>query len=116
TVELVCHPDERAEDGGAVIAGQVHDAGLDDETAEFDQVPRTFPAFDLPCLHIMPRPLRLLPIARCPVAPEHHHRRGQTLMQIAAICPERTPLRVSPMAPSLRHRRFRPARSARPPV
>jgi hypothetical protein len=44
----------------------------------------------------MPRPLRPLPIARCPVAPEHHHRCGQALMQIAAICPDRTPLRISP--------------------
>ena len=35
-LELVGDPEQRAEDGGAIIAGQVHDASLDDETAEFD--------------------------------------------------------------------------------
>ncbi|GGB12783.1 hypothetical protein GCM10011491_45730 [Brucella endophytica] len=36
--EFFCHPEERAEDGGTVVAGQFHDTGLDDETAEFDQM------------------------------------------------------------------------------
>src|SRR5207247_4658707 len=47
--ELVCHPEQRAEDDGAIIASQVHDRSLDDEAAEFDQVPRTLAALDLPC-------------------------------------------------------------------
>ena len=36
--ELVCHPEQRAEDDGAIIAGQVHKSGLHDEAAEFDQM------------------------------------------------------------------------------
>jgi hypothetical protein len=31
--ELVCHPEQRAEDDGAIIAGQVHDTSLDNEAA-----------------------------------------------------------------------------------
>jgi hypothetical protein len=54
--ELVGHPEQRAEDDGAIIAGQVHHTSLDDETTKFDQVPRSLAALDLPCAHIMPRP------------------------------------------------------------
>lgn len=75
-VELVGDPNQRAEDHDAVIAGQVHDAGFDDESAEFDQMPRSLAAFDLPCAHIMPRPLHLMPVVRCPVAFERRQCRG----------------------------------------
>ena len=47
-LELIGHPKQRAKDGGAIIAGQLHDASLDDEAAEFDQVPRALAALDLP--------------------------------------------------------------------
>ena len=46
-IELFGDPDHRAEDGGAVVAGQVHDAGFDDEITEFDQVFRSLAALDL---------------------------------------------------------------------
>jgi hypothetical protein len=52
----VGHPEQRAVDDGGIIAGQVHDSGLDDETAEFDQTPRLLAALDLPDAHVMPRP------------------------------------------------------------
>lgn len=45
--ELVCHPEQRAEDDGAIIAGQVHDTSLDDEASQFDQVPRSLAALDV---------------------------------------------------------------------
>src|SRR5579872_5218560 len=69
-VELVSHPKQRTVDQGAVIAGQVHDPGLDDEAAEFDQMPCALAPFDLPSAHVMPRQRRLMPVARCPVAVE----------------------------------------------
>ncbi len=54
-LELVCHPKQRAVDHGAVVAGEVHNPGLDDEAAEFDQMPRALAALDLPIPHVMPR-------------------------------------------------------------
>lgn len=39
-LELVGHPEHRAVDHGAVIAGQVHDARLDDEAAVCGRPPR----------------------------------------------------------------------------
>jgi len=101
-VELFGHPDHRAVDHGAVVAGQVHDARLDDEAAEFDQMPRSLAALDLPCPHVMPRPLCLMPVARRPVALERRQCRGQMPEQIAATGPERTQRRASPMPLSLR--------------
>jgi len=53
---------------------------LDDEAAEFDQMPGAFATFDLPCPHIMPRPRRLMPVARCPIAFERRRCRGQAMM------------------------------------
>ena len=100
--ELVCHPEQRAEDDGAIIAGQVHDASLDDEAAEFDQVPRALAALDLPCAHIMPRPCCLLTVARRPVAPERRQCGAQLPVQFAAPGSERTRLRAWPMPPSFR--------------
>ena len=52
-LELVSHPKQRAVDRGAIIAGQVHDAGFDDEAAKLDEVPRALAAFDLPRAHVM---------------------------------------------------------------
>ena len=76
-LELIGHPEQRAVDHGAIIAGQVHDPGLDDEAAEFDQMPRALAAFDLPGAHVMTRPRCLMPVARRPVAPKRRLRRGQ---------------------------------------
>src|SRR6516162_8513456 len=61
--ELVSAPEQRAEDRGAVVAGEVHDTCFDDETAQFDEVPRALAALDLPRAHVMPRPSGLMPIA-----------------------------------------------------
>src|SRR5579863_2529191 len=79
--ELVGHPEQRAVDHGAIFAGQVHDPGLDDEAAEFDQMPCALPALDLPGAHVMPRPRRLMPVARCPVAAERRQCCGQATTQ-----------------------------------
>jgi hypothetical protein len=43
-LQLVSHPEQRAEDRGAIVAGQVHDTGFDDEAAQFDEVPRALAA------------------------------------------------------------------------
>ena len=69
-LELVGAPEQRAEDDGAIIAGQVNDPGFDDEPTEFDEVPRALAALDLPCPHVMPVPCCLIPVECCPVAPE----------------------------------------------
>jgi hypothetical protein len=53
--ELVGHPEQRTVDHGAIIAGQVYDPGLNDEAAEFDQMPRPLATLDLPGAHVMPR-------------------------------------------------------------
>lgn len=47
-LELGGDPKQRAENGGAIISGQIDDAGLDDETAEFNQMSGAFAAVDLP--------------------------------------------------------------------
>ena len=72
-------PEQRAEDDGATIAGQVHNARLHDEAAEFDEMARSLTALGLPRPHVMPRPLCLMPIAGCPVAVERRQRRGQVV-------------------------------------
>ena len=59
-LELVGHPEQCAVDDGAVVAGQIHDPSLDDEAAEFDQMPRALAALDLLGAHVMPRPRRLM--------------------------------------------------------
>lgn len=82
-LELFGHPQERAVDGGAVVVGEIDDAGFDDETAEFDQMPRALAAFDLPCAHIMPRSCGLMAVARRPIAIECCSCRGQTPFEVA---------------------------------
>ena len=89
-LELVGHPEQRAEDDGAIIAGQVHDASFHDEAAEFDEVPRPLAALDLPCAHVMSRPCGLIPVARCQVAPERRQCGAQLPVQFAAPGSERT--------------------------
>lgn len=86
--KLFGHPEERTKDGGAVVAGHVHDACLDDGATEFDEVVSELAAFDLPRPHVI---LRLMSVARRPASPERHHDRGrgQTTMQIALLVPER---------------------------
>jgi hypothetical protein len=66
-LELVGHPEQRAENGGAVVAGQVHDTGFDDEATEFDEVPRALTTFDLPRAHVMSRPCGLATAERMSV-------------------------------------------------
>src|SRR5579871_1793125 len=88
TLELFGHPKQRAEDDGAIIAGQFDDPGFDDETAEFDEMPRALAALDLPRAHIISCPCGLMPVACRPAAPQRRQGRGQLLEQFAAIGPE----------------------------
>ncbi len=74
--EPVGDPEQRAENGGAVVAGQFDKSGLDDETAEFDQMPRPLAALDLPRAHVMPCPCRLMAVVRRPIVAERRERRG----------------------------------------
>ena len=76
--ELVGHLEQRAVDRGAIIAGQVPDPSLDDEAAEFDQMPRPLATFDLPGAHVMTCLRRLMPVAGRLVAPQRRQRRAQT--------------------------------------
>jgi len=115
-LELVRHPEQRAVDDGAIIASEFDNACLDDEAAEFNQVPCALAALDLPGAHVMTRLRCLMPVARRPVAVERRQRRGQVPMQFAVSGFERTRPRASPMPPFFRRPWFRPARSARPPV
>ena len=79
TLEFVGHPEQRAEDRGAVVTGQIYDPSFDEETAQFDEVPRALAALDLPSAHVTPRPCRLMPVARGSVAPQRRQRRAQLL-------------------------------------
>ena len=89
-LEFAGHPQQRAENHGAIIAGQVHDPGLDDEAAEFDQMSRALAALDLPGPHVMPRQRRLMPVVRRSIVVERRQRRGHVPMQIAAPGFEKT--------------------------
>jgi hypothetical protein len=77
--EPVGHPKQRAEDRGAVVAGQVHDTGFNNEAAEFDEMPGALAALDLPRAHVMSHPCGLMPVARRSVAQERHPCCGQLL-------------------------------------
>ncbi len=88
--ELVSHPEQRAEDRGAVVAGQVHDAGFHDEAAEFDELPRALASLDLPRAHVMSRPCGLMTVARRSVAAECRPCCGQLSVHFAAPGFERT--------------------------
>ena len=114
--EPVGHPKQRAEDRGAIVAGQVYDTGFNYEAAEFDEMTRPLAAFDLPCAHVMSRPFGLMSVVCRPVAQERRQRRGQLLEQFAAIGSERTRPRAWTMPPSFRSPSSRLARSARPPI
>jgi hypothetical protein len=77
TAELVSNPNHRPVDHGPIIAGQVHDTCLDDESAQLDQMPRAPAARDLPASHVMPGASRLMAVARYAVAFERRQRGGQ---------------------------------------
>src|SRR5215472_5668833 len=100
--ELVAHPEQRAIDRGAVVAGQFDDPGLDDETAEHDEMSRPLAALDLPCAHVIPRPCRPMTGAGRPVAPERRQRHGQVPEQVDATVLERKRPRAWTMTPSFR--------------
>ena len=51
--EPVGHPKQRTEYRGAIVSGQVYDAGFNDEAAEFDETTRALAALDLPGAHVM---------------------------------------------------------------
>ena len=98
-----------------VVAGQVHDASLDDEAAQFDEMPRVLAALDLPRAHLMSRPCGLMAVARRPVAQQRRPCCGQFLVHFAATGFEKTRPRAWPMPPSCRPLLSRPERSARRP-
>src|ERR1700749_2881710 len=88
--EPVGHPKQRAEDRGAVVAGQVDDSGFNDQAAEFDEMTCALAALDLPCAHVMSRPCDLMPVARRSVAQEGRPCCGQLSVQFAAPGFEKT--------------------------
>lgn len=69
-LELLGDPKHRSVNDGAIVIGQINDAGLEDETAEFDQMSGALAALDLPRAHVIASQGRLLSIAGCPVALE----------------------------------------------
>ena len=50
--ELVGAPKQRAVDYGTIVTGQIDEAGLNHEAAEFDEMTRALAALDLPCAHL----------------------------------------------------------------
>src|SRR4051812_28197929 len=115
-LKLVSDPEQRAVDGGAIIASQFHDAGFDDESAEFDEMPCALATCDLPSTHVMSRLCGLMPVARRPSVQERCLCCAELLVHFAAPGFERTRPRAWPMPPFFRPRSSRPARSAHPLV
>lgn len=93
----VRHLEHRTVDSSAIIVGQINDARLHEEPAEFDQMPGALAPLDLPAAHVMPRQCRLTAIVSRPVASERGQRRAQNSMQVVATCREKTSLHASPM-------------------
>lgn len=52
-LQLGGDPEHSSIDYGAIVIGQLDDACLDDETAEFDQLSGAFAALDLPRPHLI---------------------------------------------------------------
>lgn len=69
-LQLGGDPQQRAVDGSAIVIGELDNARLDDEPAEFDQMSGALASLDLPRAHIMPSLCRLPAIVGCPVVLE----------------------------------------------
>ena len=69
-LQLSCDPEHRAIDGSAIVIGELDDACLDDEPAEFDQMSGALASFGLPGAHVIASPNRLPAIVGRPVALE----------------------------------------------
>ncbi|BAB52122.1 mll5731 [Mesorhizobium japonicum MAFF 303099] len=111
--ELGGDPKQGAIDGGAIVIGQLDDAGFGDETAEFDQMSGAFSALDLPRAHVIASLCRLPAIVGCPVVLERCDCCGEMPEQFAGTCFRKTSLHAWPMPHALRRlssQRLRPVR------
>jgi len=68
--------DEQPEDDGAIVAGELDQIDLGDKAAKLDQLARSLAALHLPGPRVMPRPLRLKPIAGLHRSPMRRSRSG----------------------------------------
>src|SRR4051794_17091134 len=95
--QLGGNPKQRAVDGRAIVVGEFDDAGLDDETAEFDQMSGTLASLDLPRAHIMSSPCRLPAIVGRPIALERCEGCAEMPEQFAGTRSRKTSLHALPM-------------------
>lgn len=58
-LQLGGDPEHRSVDDSAIIGGQINNACLDDESAEFDHMSGALAAIDLPRAHVIASPCRL---------------------------------------------------------
>lgn len=89
-LQLGGDPQQRAVDDGAIVIGQLDDACLDDEAAEFDQTAGALTALDLPRAHVTASQGRLPTIACCPVALERRYGCFEKLHQFAGTYSRKT--------------------------
>ena len=101
-LQLRGDPEHRSIDDGAIVIGQLDDACLDDEPAEFDQMSSALASLDLPGAHVIASLCRLPVIVGCLVALERYPGCFQMLEQFAGIGSRKTSLHASPMPHALR--------------
>ncbi|ANN57216.1 hypothetical protein A9174_10915 [Mesorhizobium loti NZP2037] len=96
-LQLVGDPKQRAVDDGAVISGQINNACLYDEAAEFDQMSGSLAALDLPGAHVIASQSRLPAIVGCLIALERYAGCAEMPEQLAGTGSRKTSLHAWPM-------------------
>lgn len=89
-LQLGGDPKHRAVDDNAIVIGELDNACLDDEPAEFDQMSGALASLDLPRAHVIASLCRLPAIVRCPVVLERYAGCVQASEQLAGTGSRKT--------------------------
>src|SRR5438128_622853 len=100
-LQLGGDPEQCAVDGRAIIIGELDDACLDDEPAEFDQMSGTLASLDLPRTHVIASLCRLPAIAGRLVALERYAGCFHVPEQFVGTGSRKTSLHAWPMPRAL---------------
>lgn len=100
-LKLLGDPKHRAVNSRAIVVGELDNACLDDETAEFDEPPGAVASLDLPCPHVIASLCRSPAIVCCPVALERREGCAEMPEQFAGTCFRKTSLHAWPMPHAL---------------
>jgi len=89
-LQLRGDPEHRSIDDGAIVIGQLDDACLDDEPAEFDQMSSALASLDLPGAHVIASLCRLPAIVGRPVVLERYEGCAEMSKQLAGTGSRKT--------------------------